>query len=146
LISTDPITTTHIGGDGVHVGATVYVNGTSLIDWIGVPSPDDHEPMNVRKDMLDQLADPTIPAIAWDYLTVSTLVPDRDEAAAGTPAEIQKLADGLVGYYAARDLYFDAAAFQRDIDLRFAIERGDTTARDGTGTGSDSRPTRAAAP
>jgi len=146
LISTDPITTTHIGGDGVHVGATVYVNGTSLIDWIGVPSPDDHEPMNVRKDMLDQLADPTIPAIAWDYLPVSALVPDRDEAAAGTPAEIQKLADGLVEYYTARDLYFDAAAFQRDIDLRLAIERGDTTARDGTGTGSDSRPTRAAAP
>lgn len=125
LISTDPITTTHGGGDGTHVGTTVYVNGTSLIDWIGVVSPDDHEPMNVRKDITDQLADPAIPPVAWDYRPLTDFVPDRDAAEAGTPPEMQKLANGLVAYYADQGMYFDADAFAHDMDLMFAIERGD---------------------
>ena len=124
LISTDPITTTHAGGDGTHVGTTVYVNGTSVVDWIGIDSTADHEPMNVRKDMLDQFADPSIPSIAWDYVPVDTLVPDRIDAAAGTPPEMQKLANGLVAYYADRNQYFDVDAFTRDVNLLFAIERG----------------------
>jgi hypothetical protein len=123
-ISTDPITTTHGGGDGTHVGSTVYVNGTSMIDWLGVVNVNDHEPMNVRKDMLDQLGDPSIPTIAWDYLPIAQLVPDRVEDDRGTPPEMQKLADGLVAYYADRGLYFDATAFGRDVELLFAIERG----------------------
>jgi len=124
LISTDPITTTHGGGDGTHVGTTVYANGTSLVDWIGLVNPDDHEPMNVREDMLGQFADPSIPPIAWDYLPVTDLDPDRNEAQVGTPLEIQKLATGLVAYYASNGLYFDADAFDRDVDLLFEIERG----------------------
>ena len=125
LISTDPVTTTHVGGDGTHVGATVYVNGTSMIDWLGVVNADDHEPMNVREDMTDQLADPSIPPVAWDYRALDDFVPDRDASEAGTPAEMQKLANGLVAYYADRGMYFDAGAFARDMDLMFAIERGD---------------------
>lgn len=125
LISTDPVTTTHVGGDGTHVGTTVYVNGTSLVDWLGVVDSADHEPMNVRKDMTDQFGDPSIPPVAWDYLALTDLVPDRDASEAGSPAEMQKLADGLVGYYAGRGLYFDSGAFARDVDLLFAIERGD---------------------
>ena len=124
LISTDPITTTHAGGDGTHVGTTVYVNGTSMLDWIGIDNVNDHEPMNVRAKMLAQFADSTIPPVAWDYLPITALVPDRDEAARGTPLEMQKLADGLVAYYADRGVYFDAAAFASDVDLLFAIERG----------------------
>jgi hypothetical protein len=124
LISTDPISSTHIGGDGTHVGTTVYVNGNSVLDWLGLVSPADHEPMNVRKDMVEQLGDPSIPAIAWDYLTVDAVAPNRIDANAGTPAEIQKLATGLVNYYATRNIFFDADAFGRDVDLLFAIERG----------------------
>jgi hypothetical protein len=125
LISTDPISSTHIGGDGTHVGTTVYVNGTSVLDWLGLVSAADHEPMNVRKDMVDQFGDPSIPATAWAYLAVDAVAPDRIDANAGTPLEIQKLATGLVDYYAARDIYFDANAFGRDVSLLFAIERGD---------------------
>ena len=123
-ISNDPITSTHVGGDGTHVGTSVYVDGTSLIDWLGIINPDAHEPMNVRKDMLDQFADPSIPPIAWNYRPITDLVPDRSEANAGTPAEMQKLATGLVDYYQNGGMYFDADAFDRDVDLLFAIERG----------------------
>lgn len=125
LISTDPITTTKFGGDGTHVGTTVYVNGTSVLDWIGVVDALDHEPEAVRRYMLEQLDDPRTPPIAWRYLAVDELVPDRDEAARGTPAEMQKLADGVLRYYRDRGLWFDEAAFARDLELRFAIERGE---------------------
>ena len=125
LISTDPITTTHVGGDGTHVGTTVYVNGSSYIDWIGIDNPDDHEPMNVRAHMVDALDDPRIPPTSWAYHATTDFVPDRDGALMGTPAEMQKLADGLVRYYSDRNIYFDAAKLARDLDLYFAIERGD---------------------
>jgi len=124
LISTDPVTTTHFGGDGTHVGTTVYVNGRSLVDWLGVINPDDHEPMNVRKDMVDAFADPSIPPLAWAYHPLADFVPDRDQGQAGTAAEMQKLANGLAAYYADRGLYFDAGAFAADVDLMFAIDRG----------------------
>jgi hypothetical protein len=124
LISTDPITTTKVGGDGTHVGTTVYVNGTSVIDWIGIDNPDDHEPANVRKHMTDAMADARTPPIAWRYLPLTDLVPDRDESEKGAPAEIEKLADGLRSYYADRSIWFDDVAFSRDLELRFAIERG----------------------
>jgi hypothetical protein len=124
LISTDPVTTTH-GVDGTHVGTTVYVNGTSFLDWIGVDSIDSHEPANVRKDMTDQFADSRTPILAWQYLPISQLIPDRDDAARGTPIEMQKLADGLVAYYHDRNVFFDDAAFASDLELMFAIERGE---------------------
>jgi hypothetical protein len=125
LISTDPISTTHFGGDGTHVGTTVYVDGSSYIDWIGVVNPDDHEPMNERKDIVDQLQGETIPPPSWQYQATTDLDPDRNDALAGTPAEMQKLADALLSYYANRAIYFDAARFTRDLELYFAIERGD---------------------
>lgn len=124
LISTDPITTTKFGGDGTHVGTTVYVNGSSFIDWVGVIDVADHEPEQVRADMTAAFADPRTPPVAWRYHPVSDFVPDRDVAEKGTPAEIEKLAAGLVGYYRDRALYFDEAAFDRDLEILFAIERG----------------------
>jgi hypothetical protein len=124
LVSTDPITTTKLGGDGTHVGTTVYVNGTSFIDWVGVVDAVDHEPEKVRVLMTDQQADPRTPPIAWRYLATRDLVPDRDDAARGTPAELEKLAAGLRAYYRERGIWFDETAFDRDLELRFAIERG----------------------
>jgi hypothetical protein len=125
LISTDPITTTKFGGDGTHVGTTVYVNGTSVLDWIGVIDAADHEPERVRKLMTDALADPRIPEVAWHYEPLETLVPARNAAEMGTPSEMTKLAGGLRRFYADRNQYFDDAAFTRDLDLLFAIERGE---------------------
>jgi hypothetical protein len=124
LISSDPVTATH-GIDGTHVGTTVYVNGTSFLDWIGIDSIDSHEPANVRKDMTDAFADPRTPVVAWQYLPITQLVPDRDEAARGTQLEMQKLAAGLVAFYRDRDVFFDDAAFASDLELMFAIERGE---------------------
>lgn len=124
LASNDPITTTRLGGDGNHIGTTVYVNGTSFLDWVGVVSTAEHEPETVRAYMTDAFADDRNPAIAWRYLAVDELVPDRDADAKGTPLEMEKLAAGLRRYYAERGLWFDDAAFTRDLALRFAIERG----------------------
>jgi len=124
LISTDPITTAKVGGDGKHVGRTVYVNGDSLADWIGVPSFADHEPAAIRGMMLDAMADDRTPPIAWRYRELAELVPNRDASQKGTPAELRKLADALARYYADRALWFDEAAFGRDVDLMFAVEQG----------------------
>ncbi|MDX2093790.1 MAG: hypothetical protein SFX73_38495 [Kofleriaceae bacterium] len=126
LVSTDPITTTRLGGDGNHIGTTVYVNGTGFLDWFGVVSSVDHEPEQVRAYMTDAFADDERnPAVAWRYLPVDELVPERDAGAKGTPLELAKLAAGLRRYYTERALWFDDAAFTRDLELRFAIERGD---------------------
>jgi hypothetical protein len=125
LISTDPITTTKFGGDGTHVGQTVYVNGTSFIDWIGLVDSADHEPERVRQLMTDAMADPRTPPLAWRYEPLETLVPARNAAEMGTPSEMTKLAGGLRRFYADRNQYFDDAAFTRDLDLLFAIERGE---------------------
>ena len=124
LISTDPITTTKLGGTGTHVGTTVYVNGTSFIDWIGAVSPAAHEPATVRSHMTDAFADDRTPPLAFRYRPLTDLVPDRDPGEMGTPLEMEKLADGLRGYYADQSLWFDDVPFTRDLELRFAIERG----------------------
>ena len=52
-------------------------------------------------------------------------MPDRNLDEQGSPAEMEKLARGLLAYYADRDIYFDAGAFGRDLELFFAIERGE---------------------
>jgi hypothetical protein len=124
LISTDPITTTKLGGDGTHVGTTVYVNGTSFIDWVGIVDAVDHEPEQVRAHMLDAMNDARTPPVAWRYHATNAFVPERAAAEQGSPAELEKLAEGVRAYYRARSLWFDEAAFTRDVELRFAIERG----------------------
>jgi hypothetical protein len=124
LISTDPITTTKFGGDGTHIGTTVYVNGDDFLDWVGVDTPDDHEPEKVRRLMLEQSDDDRTPRTAWRYVALDEYVPGYDASEKGTPAQMQKIADGLVAYYARFEQYFDADAFRRDLELLFAIERG----------------------
>jgi hypothetical protein len=125
LVSDDPITTTKVGGGGNHVGTTTYVNGQTLIDWLGAPNVEDHEPKNVRQFLVDALQDPAIPPEAWRYLDLTELAPARDAQNMGSHAEFQKLADGLTKFYADRGLWFDAGAFSKDLDLMFAIETGD---------------------
>lgn len=125
LISTDPITTTRFGGEGNHVGTTVYVNGRSFIDWVGVVSGSDHEPAKVRQYLLDGLQDERTPKVAWTNFTLEALSPDFLAAQRGTPPELEKLAAGLRRRYAEQGVWFDDAAFSRDLALRFAIERGE---------------------
>jgi hypothetical protein len=124
LISTDPVTTTKIGGGGTHVGTTVYVNGQSFIDWIGLPNFDNHEPETVRNLMVDTFGDPAIPPEAWRYRVVNDLVPERDETQRGTRAEFEKLAGGLRSHNLDAGIWVDDAAFSRDLELLFAIEAG----------------------
>jgi hypothetical protein len=75
--------------------------------------------------MTDAMADQRTPGVAWRYEPLDVLVPDRNAAEMGTPAEMTKLAAGLRRFYADRNEYFDDAAFTRDLDLLFAIERGE---------------------
>jgi hypothetical protein len=125
LVSDDPITTTKLGNGGNHVGTTVYVNGESFIDWIGTPNVQDHEPETVRQFLVDALQDPAIPKVAWRYRALSELVPTRNELDMGSDEELQKLADGLKRYYSGHGLWFDSYAFSQDVELLFAIEKGD---------------------
>ena len=120
LISTDAVTTEKLVG-GAHVGKTVYVNGDLLTGWFGLPSFDAHEPINIRTYMTDALGDPRTPARAWRCRPLTDLAPDRDESRAGSRKELEKLADGVLRYYADRDLWFDAAAFKADVELMFTI-------------------------
>ena len=43
----------------------------------------------------------------------------------GGVAELTKLAEAIKSYYSENEIWFDAAAFARDVALRFAIYRGD---------------------
>jgi hypothetical protein len=74
--------------------------------------------------MTGAMADARTPPMAWRYLPTAELVPDRNAAERGTPAETEKLAAGLRRYYSERAIWFDEVAFDRDVELRFAIERG----------------------
>jgi hypothetical protein len=121
LVSTDPVTTTKIGNGGNHVGTTVYVNGKSAIDWIGVPDFNDHEPATVRKYLTDAYKNADIPDVAWRYHLLGEFAPSRIEAQKGTRAELQKLADGLKKYYSDRSEWFDEAPFTSDLDLLFRL-------------------------
>jgi hypothetical protein len=124
LMSTDPITTEKVGGGGKHVGKTVYVNTPRALAAIGPPNVGAHEPEAVRRFMVDAMADARTPAIAWRYRAMKELNPGRNGDRAGTRAEFEKLGDAVRGYYSERGLWFDDAAFARDLDLLYAIESG----------------------
>lgn len=125
LISRDPITSEKVGGGGKHVGKTVYVSEPFLRDSFLPPDIEAHEPMNIRQYMVDSLADPRTPATAWRYQAITELVPDQDPDDRGSVAELMKLAAAIKSYYSDFGIWFDAAAFEKDVALRFAIYRGD---------------------
>ena len=121
LISTDPVTTQILPG-GSHVGKTVYVNGDLLTDWFGLPSAAAHEPENIRTFMTDAMGDPRTPARAWRYTDLAELDPSRDDDQAGSRAEMQKLGDALLRYYADAGQWLDEDAFRTDLELMFELE------------------------
>jgi hypothetical protein len=120
LVSTDPVTTDTLGG-GAHVGTSVYVNGDLLTGWVGIPSFQGHEPEVIRRFMTDAMADLRTPYRSWHYRALEELVPDRDDSQAGSRQELEKLADGLLAYYADRDVWFDSASFERDLAILLAF-------------------------
>jgi hypothetical protein len=100
LISTDPITNDLFDG-GKPVGKTVYVNLLCDNDPFGLPDVNAHEPVAIRDLILLATADDRTPDVAWNYLDMDVLNPTRDDAAAGTDAEFDKLFDAVASYYDA---------------------------------------------
>ncbi|MGB5475143.1 MAG: hypothetical protein WBQ78_16920 [Gammaproteobacteria bacterium] len=125
LISRDPVSTEKVGGGGKHVGKTIYVNEPTLRDLLPPPDPGAHEPKNIRKYMVDSLADPRTPAIAWRYLQTAEMVTDQNATERGSVTELMKLAAAIKHYYADNGIWFDNAAFDRDVALRFTINGGE---------------------
>lgn len=120
LVSNDPVTANVFGGS--HVGKTVYVNGDLQTDWVSPPSFDSHEPITIRKYMLDAMSDPRTPAVAWRYRALTELAPSYDATQAGSDAQLAILRDAVIQYYADAGEYFDAATFTSHFDSMTSIE------------------------
>jgi hypothetical protein len=125
LVSSDPVTSEKVPGGGKHVGKTVYVNDPSYSDSVRLPDLAAHEPANLRQYMIDSIADPRTPPTAWRYRKLTDLSPDRNAADKASVTELSRLAEAAKNYYSDNDQWFDAAAFDRDVALRFAIYRDD---------------------
>jgi hypothetical protein len=120
LISTDPITT-DVFDASRGVGTTVYVNLVCGNGPVGLPDFGAHEPEAIRDFILLATADARTPPIAWRYLDMEELNPERDADAKGTPAEFDKLEAAVLRYYADRDLWFDVDGFRADADLMASL-------------------------
>jgi len=125
LISRDPLASEHVPGGGKHVGKTVYVNEPRMRDSYLLPDVEAHEPKNIRQYMVESLADPRTPAIAWRSREITELVPDWNPEERGSVAELEKLAEAVKRYYSDNGMWFDAATFDKDVAIRFAIYRGE---------------------
>jgi len=121
LVSNDPITADVFGGS--HVGTTVYVNGDLATDWVAPPSIDSHEPITIRRYMIDAMGDSRTPPVAWRYRALTELAPTYDATQAGSDAELAKLRDAITQYYADAGEWFDVPAFTTHYDLMTAIEK-----------------------
>lgn len=113
LIPTDPITSSLTPGT-FHVGQSVYLQ----LPRESFPADgDDHEPVELRADMVDTLDDPErIPAEAWRYVPLADWVPTRDPKQAGTEAEYEKLVDAVREYQLDHAPDFDHDAYEAGVD------------------------------
>ncbi|MEH6457015.1 MAG: hypothetical protein V7749_11865, partial [Cocleimonas sp.] len=122
LSSSDPITSEKVPGGGKHVGKTIYVNEPSIIDSF-IPNPDAHEPKKIREKMFDSIADPRTPSLSWRYREMAEMVPDQKARDRGSVVELKKLAAAVKNYYIDNEMWFDAAAFDKDLALRLNIDK-----------------------
>lgn len=115
LIPTDPITSASVPG-GEHVGRSVYTTEPGAFDALAPPDFEAHEPANVRQQLIDTLDDDRVPPTAWAYHEMTEFNPSRDDAAAGSAPEYEKLADAVRDYHVSRDIWFDTLAFDESFE------------------------------
>ncbi len=123
LNSKDPVTTEKVAG-GKHVGKTVYVNKPNVRDLLPPPDFSAHEQRQIRDFIVKKLRRSGIPKLAMRYLPMKDVNPGRDAGKKGSPAEMRKLAVAMKKYYAANGIWLDQTGFDRDLELRLAIENG----------------------
>ena len=123
LNSKDPITTEKVAG-GKHVGKTVYVNKPSPRDLLPPPDFSAHGQRQIRDLILAKLGGAGIPELAMLSRPMTEINPGRDASRKGSTEELRKLAAAMKKYYAANGIWLDQAAFDRDLELRLAIESG----------------------
>jgi len=124
LSTKDPLTTEKFVG-GKHVGKTVYVNEPTFWGLLSLPDSEAHQPWRIRSHMLDSLPGQRTLAKAWRYRKMTELNPDRNDEEKGSIEELKKLASAVKKYYLDNRIWFDQAAFDRNVELRFAIDRLD---------------------
>jgi hypothetical protein len=128
LFVKDPITTSRVTR-GKHVGKSVYLDRPNPATLLWAWALEAHEPEKMREVMLENLADPRIPAIAWRYREMSELNPARDDGERGNAEELRKLKLAIDRYYREHDQWFDHAAFSRDFDLYMGLRESPYTPR-----------------
>lgn len=116
LISSDPITTEKVAG-GKHVGKTVYVNKLGVLSSFTMPSADAHEPMIIRKFMLEILKDPAIPETTWQYRNMKDMNPEYDESHRASVGETKKFGAAFQRYYRTNQQRFGHAEFAQDLEI-----------------------------
>ena len=120
VLSKDPVTTSKWVG-GKHVGKSVYVNKPKVAELLKAWSFEHHEPPLTRELMLECLADPRIPEVAWSYRKMAEMNPQRDNGARGSLEEYQKLKAAVHRYYRENNLWFDHAALDRDFERYISL-------------------------
>lgn len=116
LHPTDPVTTLRVFA-GKHVGKTVYVASASPL---GFADTEGHEPIDVRKRMIDALADPRLPETSWVYRDLAELSPNSPEEFTGSLPEFATLARAIERYYRTSGYPVDVARLADD----FAVFEG----------------------
>ena len=79
--------------------------------------------------MVESIADPRTPPIAWRSREISELVPDWNPDERGSAAELEKLVEGIKRYFSDNEMWFDAERLDKDLAIRLAIDRGDAERR-----------------
>jgi len=69
--------------------------------------------------------EPGFSPTAWCYLKMKDLNPDWNAGERASTKELMKLAEAVKRYYSDNGIWFDQAAFDRNVELRFSIDRGE---------------------
>jgi hypothetical protein len=129
LNSRDPATTEKgsILGiySGKHVGKTVYINKYSIWDAFTPPDMETHRLDLMRKDMSASIADLRTPTKVLYYWKNKEINFDRNLKEKGSVEDLMKLVAVVKKYYLDNRIWFDQAAFDRDVRLRLMIDRGE---------------------
>jgi lipase (class 3) len=87
LVPSDAVTSGRPLGE--HAGQTVYLEHPT---YFSIADGDSHEPQRMRRDMLEALRDPQIPAAPWTYVPLEDYLPTRGDEDLGFTEEYRKTA------------------------------------------------------